>query len=392
MKKFGVWFVLVIILLSCNKEEGPGGFSKITGTLVVKELNKDKQVIKSYLAAGEDIYITYGSNAYFDDDAETSNNGFFQFSNLTAGDYTIWYYTDDTSAYTGDNQTFISKKVSVGKKETISLDTLFTYDIRDIDDGTATISGKVYEVNYKYTSSEPYDISDVLSTLPAAEVDVYIVYGDDDVYFDRTRTNHDGTFIFKNLIKGNYRIYLYSDNINGGMYESGSANVIEFSETTDLILYRDVTISGDFENETVEDFYTEDIMDIEDGNSSITGTIYKIQYWTSAIPPYDTNDIKDITPAEELDVYIVYEDEASFFERTRTNYNGVFEFKDLIEGNYRVFVYSKDILGGIYNSSSENVIFNENSLGSYDLVIYRDVTITGKYEKHNVTDMYIEKN
>ena len=137
--------------------------------------------------------------------------------------------------------------------------------------------------------------------------------------------------------------------------------------------------------------YTVNIRDIDDGTSSISGTVFKIKYWTSSIPPYDSNDIKDITPAQDYDVYIVYENDITYFDRTRTNYNGVFEFSNLIKGNYRVFVYSDDVLGGIYNDESENVIYYENSLGSYDLVIYRDVAITSEFEKQVVSDMYIER-
>ena len=393
MKKYGILILFIAILFSCNKEEGPGGFSTISGTLIVQEVNKYNQVIKAYPATGKDVYITYGDGDYFDDDLETSNNGYFEFTNLTAGDYTIWYYTDDTTSYTGDNKTFSSKKVSIGKKEDKSLGTLYTISARDVDDGTSSISGKVYELNYKYSSSGVYTNEDICSTLPATECEVYIVYEDDDFYFDRIRTHLDGSFAFNNLIKGDYRIYVYSNNINGGRYSSNSDNVIETSEIEDLILYQEVTIDGDFEEKILDDFNIEDIIDIEDGTSTISGTVYQIQYYENPFPPYDSSDIKDITPAEELDVYIIYENEETYFERTRTSYNGIFEFKNLIKGNYRVYVYSKDIiLGGIYNSSSENVIFYENSLGSYDIVIYRDVTITGEYEKHSVSNMYIEKD
>ena len=44
-----------------------------------------------------------------------------------------------------------------------------------------------------------------------ADEDIYIIYGDkDDVYDDNMKTNYDGTFKFKNLRKGNYKIYAYS--------------------------------------------------------------------------------------------------------------------------------------------------------------------------------------
>jgi hypothetical protein len=44
------------------------------------------------------------------------------------------------------------------------------------------------------------------------------------------------------------------------------------------------------------------------------------------------------------DVYIIYGDEITFGDRTRTSYDGRFEFKYLREGNYKIYVYSQDTL------------------------------------------------
>ena len=45
----------------------------------------------------------------------------------------------------------------------------------------------------------------------APDYDVYILYGDkDDIYDDDVKTNYNGTFEFKNLRKGSYRIYAYT--------------------------------------------------------------------------------------------------------------------------------------------------------------------------------------
>jgi len=73
--------------------------------------------------------------------------------------------------------------------------------------GTSEIRGKIY-VN-KYNA----DMSDTIKKYYAQEEDVYIIYGDDDIYSDRTRTNYDGSFIFKYLQKGKYKIFAYSKNL-----------------------------------------------------------------------------------------------------------------------------------------------------------------------------------
>lgn len=46
--------------------------------------------------------------------------------------------------------------------------------------------------------------------IPAADERVYIIYGDEDFYSESVRTDADGTFQFKGLRKGNYRVYVFS--------------------------------------------------------------------------------------------------------------------------------------------------------------------------------------
>ncbi len=72
--------------------------------------------------------------------------------------------------------------------------------------GRSSIKGKVHMTDSNGTNQGEYDIPDY---------DVYIIYGDkDDIYDDDMKTNYDGTFQFKNLRKGNYRIYVYTTDVN----------------------------------------------------------------------------------------------------------------------------------------------------------------------------------
>ena len=70
--------------------------------------------------------------------------------------------------------------------------------------GNASIHGKVYAKYYnKYFTlylGEGY----------AADQEVYIIYGDEISYGDRTRTSYDGSYEFKYLRKGKYKVYTYS--------------------------------------------------------------------------------------------------------------------------------------------------------------------------------------
>lgn len=73
--------------------------------------------------------------------------------------------------------------------------------------GAATIQGKL--VVQEYDSG-----GNLIKTYDAADMDVYIIYGNnpDETYFhDDIATSYDGTFKFRFLEPGNYRIFFYED-------------------------------------------------------------------------------------------------------------------------------------------------------------------------------------
>ena len=91
---------------------------------------------------------------------------------------------------------------------TIAL-TLFSCSKEEGEGGRSSISGKVHMTDVK--DDEP---NIVLGEYDAPDYDVYIIYGDkDDVYDDDMKTNYDGTFQFKNLREGSYRVYVYTQDL-----------------------------------------------------------------------------------------------------------------------------------------------------------------------------------
>lgn len=74
----------------------------------------------------------------------------------------------------------------------------------------------------------------------------------------------------------------------------------------------------------------------EGGSASIRGAV-KVQNWNGNFTMLNG----EWKAADEW-VYIIYGDDLSYGDRERTNYNGQYEFKYLREGNYKVYVYSKD--------------------------------------------------
>jgi hypothetical protein len=90
----------------------------------------------------------------------------------------------------------------------------------------------------------------------------------------------------------------------------------------------------------------------EGGNSSIKGKVWTTNYnsnFTVVNAEY---------PGADEDVYIIYGDEATYGDRIKAGPDGVFEFKYLRPGKYKVYVYSKDkeaFLAGNYNAPKKAV-------------------------------------
>jgi hypothetical protein len=70
--------------------------------------------------------------------------------------------------------------------------------------GTSTITGKVYAKYYNKT------LTSYIGESYAPNKYVYIIYGDNQGYGDKQRTNYGGVFEFKYLRKGRYTIYTFS--------------------------------------------------------------------------------------------------------------------------------------------------------------------------------------
>lgn len=95
--------------------------------------------------------------------------------------------------------------------------------------GTSTIKGKIYvkEYNSNFTilQSEHFGM----------EERVYIIYGDGDFYDDDLRTSYDGTYEFRNLRKGSYRVFTYTEDstMNQVLYPGGVYAIIDTVQITD---------------------------------------------------------------------------------------------------------------------------------------------------------------
>jgi hypothetical protein len=88
--------VISMGVFSCSKEEGEGGRASIKGHVFAKNYNASfTQLLSSYYAPEEDVYIIYGDNENYDDRVKTGPNGSFEFKHLRKGDYKIFVYSKD---------------------------------------------------------------------------------------------------------------------------------------------------------------------------------------------------------------------------------------------------------------------------------------------------------
>jgi hypothetical protein len=235
---FFLSLLVVLLLGSCVQEEGIGGNSSIEGVLIEKYYNNDFTVFQyEQPAKGEDVYLQFGSSNLADEDVETSYSGNFKFDYLWQGEYTLYYYSDDTTLKSPE-EIEILKDVTIGKKQNVNLDTLYTYKALDWDDGTSKIKGKVRLINYK-NESTPDNLM-IKDVTPAQEQEVYLTYNNEDFYVERVRTGSDGVFVFSDLIIGKYTVYVYSEDVRD-------------NSTADIVVSADVEITEMGQVVTVED-------------------------------------------------------------------------------------------------------------------------------------------
>jgi hypothetical protein len=91
--------------------------------------------------------------------------------------------------------------------------------------GNASIHGKVYAKYYNNFFLVYYGEG------YAADKEVYIIYGDDLTYGDKVNTSYDGSYEFKYLRKGKYKVVTYSKDSTLTI-PSGKYAVIQEGEIT----------------------------------------------------------------------------------------------------------------------------------------------------------------
>jgi hypothetical protein len=125
MKHLLILLVCVISFFSCSKYEGQGGAATLKGVVIEQRYNSLGNVIASYPAPDQDVYIIYGSeNTFYDDDIKTSFDGSFEFRYLRKGSYKIFVYEDCITCPSGKKE--VLKEIEITEKnQELTLDPIY---------------------------------------------------------------------------------------------------------------------------------------------------------------------------------------------------------------------------------------------------------------------------
>jgi hypothetical protein len=81
---------------------------------------------------------------------------------------------------------------------------LFSCSKEEGSGGNSSIYGKIIAHDYNA------EFTNLKGIYPAADEDVFIIYGNDRSFSERIRTNYKGVYEFKYLRPGDYTVYAYS--------------------------------------------------------------------------------------------------------------------------------------------------------------------------------------
>ena len=211
------------------------------------------------------------------------------------------------------------KTMNLIKLGTLLLGAMMLFSCRKTEGkgGKLSVSGTVvaryYDDNYKtYTGTEL-----------AADEDVYIIYGDQVGYGDKTKTDYQGRFEFKYLRSGNYKVYVYSK------------DTTQSTPSGEFAVVKDVSLSGDVDLGQIT-IAKKDERKLNDGPYTIGGTVYV----KSCNSNYNVCTEAFGTP--DVDVYVSKLGQVAYIDKVVTGDQGLYEFTDLPSGSYVVYVFSEN--------------------------------------------------
>lgn len=187
--------------------------------------------------------------------------------------------------------------------------------------GTASLTGRIkvkeYSEDYTLLKAEYY----------AQAENVYLIYGDDQTHSDNFKTTPEGYFTFEFLRKGNYTIYVYSEDSTG----------VNPSGTIPVYVSTEITKNGELSD--LGDITIIKTSKWNNGTSSIRGRVYMRNYNT------DFTLLLGQYYAYDEDVFLIRGDDQYYSDDVKTDVDGWYRFDELPIGHYTVYGVSEDSTG-----------------------------------------------
>ncbi|MDR0799897.1 MAG: hypothetical protein LBN18_09085 [Dysgonamonadaceae bacterium] len=222
--KIHFYFLLacLLILTSCNKDEGLGGSSSLEGYVysVVHSDDNFSFAADTFPALDKDVFLEFGDDLSIGQRIRSGRDGYYRFDYLRKGNYTVYAL----SSFADDHKEAVTKRITVGGGLN-QADTIYIHSGKAY--GTAMISG---EVKAKY-----YHNGTFRDEGPATGVRAYIKHANEEAYFDDVRVV-DGVFIFQKLLPGNYIVAISNEDQNTEKVTLVVSGVISITQTG--IIYR----------------------------------------------------------------------------------------------------------------------------------------------------------
>ena len=192
--------LLSVLLAACNTGEGSGGTGAIEGT-VYKVLHPDDNFnleTDTVLAAKEDVFLVYGTQQFYGDDAETDHTGFYRFGYLRPGTYTVYAY----STLASGERTAVSQTIEVQRGKTTTVPDIYIHDGKAY--GTSIVKGHVWAYYIDKNGN-------VISQGWAYGQRMYIQRQGEDFACDDVRAGLNGVFAFQKLSPGEYTVFTFNE-------------------------------------------------------------------------------------------------------------------------------------------------------------------------------------
>jgi hypothetical protein len=195
---------------------------------------------------------------------------------------------------------------------------------------------------------------------PAVDEEISLLLGNDNAIAKDVETSFNGEFKFEYLWPGNYKIFYASDDTTKMAH--GTKTIVK-----EIVLEKNQT----YDMGTV---YNYKALRWNRGTAKIMGKVIVTNYKNSS--SYPNLVIKDITPAQEQEIYITYNNEDFYSDRIRTQGDGTYVFPNLLLGKYTIFVYSDDVI-----------------TGSTEMIVKKaEIEVTQKGQVIVLDDLHIEKH